>query len=106
MRSVIYSETLNAFQYRREVPVEQLSELVRTVLSTWPERAATAALQERDLSGIPPILGLQSAFDEGARWPNPDPSAENIFSRIAARSGSPFGIRVVAVDRITREPNR
>ncbi len=33
VHSAIYNEALNAFLYRREVPVEQLSELVRTALA-------------------------------------------------------------------------
>ena len=33
VRSAIYNEALNASLYRREVPVKQLSELVRTTLT-------------------------------------------------------------------------
>ena len=33
VRSAIYNEALSAFLYRREVPVKQLSELVRTTLA-------------------------------------------------------------------------
>lgn len=38
VRRIIYGEALTAFLYRREVPVEQLSELVRTAeINTAPE---------------------------------------------------------------------
>ncbi len=81
----MYGETLNAFQYRREVPVEQISELVRTVLSTWPERAAAAALRECDLSGI---LGSRAPSMKGPGSPTQIPRLRTYSQGLLPVQGS------------------